>query len=648
MSRKNKVDSFKNLTWDDLEDWAGSRIVSRGQRYQEGRCVRELARTPDGALVAWIQGTERYATLVDFERNDLVSECTCPYGDTCKHAVALVLEYLHLLKQGEKIPEISPGDRRLSLLAGMEGEEEWGMEGEEDEREDVPSRSARIRETAEGDLPLFLQNQTKEQLLDLLKDLAGRFPEVAEELRDRHALEKGDVRELTAAIRRDIREIGSEPGWRNSWNEEGYIPDYSGVKQRLEALLAKGHADGVVSLGKLLLDTGIRQVEQSNDDGETGEEIASCMEVVFRALPFSSMTPVKQMLWAVDAGLKDGYDFCRGADIFWKTNQKKSDWNSLAEELLNRLKLPPSKAGEDDFSRKYRRDQLSNCIIEALDKAGRKEEIIPLCEQEAEITGSYPRLVKLLKESRRYKDAEVWVHKGIEATRGKWPGLAAELRSILREIREKEGDWLKVAASRAEDFFCDPRLETYRELQKAAEKAKVWPAVKTAAMAYLESGQDPEKTNSWPLPKSEAKTTHATRPRSFPATEALIDIAIAEKRFEDVIHWYDRREPRKAFWAGSAYREDHIASSIAERFPERAVGIWKKIAENEIALTKPSAYETGAVYLRKAQIWMQKMGKTAEWQQYLAGLRKINERKRRFVQILDRLEQRPILTAAKK
>ncbi len=75
-----------------------------------------------------------------------------------------------------------------------------------------------------------------------------------------------------------------------------------------------------------------------------------------------------------------------------------------------------------------------------------------------------------------------------------------------------------------------------------------------------------------------------------------------------------------------------------------ALRIWKKIAENEIALTKPSAYETAAVYLRKAQKMMLKMGKKAEWQEYLASLRKANERKRRFVQILDRLEQRPILT----
>jgi uncharacterized Zn finger protein len=36
--KKNQSDKFLDLSWDDLEEWAGSRIVDRGERYQkEGR-----------------------------------------------------------------------------------------------------------------------------------------------------------------------------------------------------------------------------------------------------------------------------------------------------------------------------------------------------------------------------------------------------------------------------------------------------------------------------------------------------------------------------------------------------------------------------------------------------------------------------------
>ena len=86
-----------------MENWAGNRIVARGQSYLESQAVRDLERAEDGALVAWVQGTRRYATRVRIEgRKSLQSECTCPYWTTCKHAVAVVLEYLENIKN--KIP----------------------------------------------------------------------------------------------------------------------------------------------------------------------------------------------------------------------------------------------------------------------------------------------------------------------------------------------------------------------------------------------------------------------------------------------------------------------------------------------------------------------------------------------------------------
>ena len=44
MQKKNKsLDQFADLTWNDLEKWAGSRILGQGRSYwQQGR-VSELA-----------------------------------------------------------------------------------------------------------------------------------------------------------------------------------------------------------------------------------------------------------------------------------------------------------------------------------------------------------------------------------------------------------------------------------------------------------------------------------------------------------------------------------------------------------------------------------------------------------------------------
>ena len=63
--KRTQVDPFTALTWDELQDWAGPVIVSRGQRYQRSGQVHDLARTARGGLVAWVLGSDRYATSVE-------------------------------------------------------------------------------------------------------------------------------------------------------------------------------------------------------------------------------------------------------------------------------------------------------------------------------------------------------------------------------------------------------------------------------------------------------------------------------------------------------------------------------------------------------------------------------------------------------
>ncbi len=81
----SKVEQFKALTWIELTNWAGSTIVSRGKTYQQGKRVSQLAKTPDGKLVAWVKGTDIYATQVEINADgSLDSNCYCPYWATCK------------------------------------------------------------------------------------------------------------------------------------------------------------------------------------------------------------------------------------------------------------------------------------------------------------------------------------------------------------------------------------------------------------------------------------------------------------------------------------------------------------------------------------------------------------------------------------
>src|SRR5712692_2385570 len=75
------MEKWASLTWDDLEEWAGSRSVSRGRSYREEGRVQKLAISNKGRLLATVEGGDRYVVSVwlEFEEAEdaaIESECT--------------------------------------------------------------------------------------------------------------------------------------------------------------------------------------------------------------------------------------------------------------------------------------------------------------------------------------------------------------------------------------------------------------------------------------------------------------------------------------------------------------------------------------------------------------------------------------------
>lgn len=105
--------------WTGATSTAGreSRIVARGRKYQQEKRVSGLARTENGDLISWVDGSERYATRVSIDDERVLdSVCTCPYGIDCKHGVAVVLEYLETIKKNNEVPGAEQEDERLEML----------------------------------------------------------------------------------------------------------------------------------------------------------------------------------------------------------------------------------------------------------------------------------------------------------------------------------------------------------------------------------------------------------------------------------------------------------------------------------------------------------------------------------------------------
>ena len=679
-ARKKKPEApYLRISWDDLEDWAGSRIVSRGKDYHRRGAVRDLACAADGALVAWVFGSARYATLVTLDESGaLSSECSCPYWDTCKHAVAVLLAYLGQLKDDRDIPALEDGDTRLEELERRRryledpddelDEDDWQYWDDEsddddldddDELEDGDEEAAGLEPPSSQGAPssrrASLQRLTKAELIALIEEAGTRYPEVWSLVDHRQAITGGKTGKILQAVRTAIQDL-HVPAWDHEW-DDCVDADLERLKEHLEALLNAGHADSLVQLGPELLEAAGYRLE-SEHEGESAIELGECMEVVFSAVYHSTLAEAAQIEWIIDMDLADGYDLCgAGLEGFWDKMFSQEAWESVAGRLDRRLQGPQEPSDTDSYGQRHRRDQLVDWIVTACENAGIEERIIPLCEREAPVTGSYERLVNHLVTAERLEEAERWCRQGILDTESSRPGLAANLRKTMQTIAGQQGDPLRVVALKASEFFNSPSLKAFHELIDASRESRVEEAVDAWARSFLVTGQPPpgvagrsrrrRKSDlevAWSLPDPGVPLPACDRRPSAPMTDILIRLAVEEQRLEDVLTWYDLHGSTGApGWYADLDME--VAEAVAGTHPDRAVAIYKKKAEGLIATVTPRGYEAAGTYLRKIKRVLSDCGRGDEWSSYLETLRQANRRRPRCMEVLGRVDRgdRPIV-----
>ncbi|AKB17188.1 SWIM zinc finger domain-containing protein [Methanosarcina sp. WWM596] len=636
-SESKNSDPFQTLKWSDLQAWAGEKATAKGMKYQDEDRVKKIKQTSKGSLIARVQGTKTYFTEVSLENGELSSTCTCPVGHDCKHGVATVLEYLELAEQGEEVPVASEGDP-LIIMA----------------RQGIALKVEETRDSYQvfrKELREYLKQMEKEELIDLLMNLSERDSLLSRHLWDMLNLASGDTEETVGDIYSELEELWEEARSYDYRDYDSPTPDFSDLRNRLEKLLEAGYADDVADLGMKILE-GYEEIAPYDEEGNIGMEIGECMEVVIKALLQSGNPAHERMLRVLDFELKDEYGIF-DEEAFWNSDFPVEEWNHFSEVLKDRLETSDSGKTLSDFN--WDREQLVKRLALALEKARNYEEAISLCEEEVEAgeDWSYVRLIKVLLAAEQKEKAEEWIYRKIKETRKSSPETAYELFRTLLEIKEKEENWLFVAALNAEEFFRYLSLQFYIDLRESAKKAGVWEEVRKAVHEYLENGNLPadsaipgeESSNLLGgLPKTGLIDRDSFKKIDVPAFELLIDIAIEEENPDEVARWYNKLKIRRKKGEDRYFtRRDKIAHTVQEKYPEIAVDIWKTIAEELISRTKVDAYESASIYLRMVRNTMETGGQKVEWESYLSEIREKNKLKRKLLEILDVLEKERII-----
>lgn len=596
------------ITFDVLAAWTGEAVFQRGRAYHKDGRVRDIAVTSEGRLLATVDGTRRYATLL-FQENggELASACTCPYGPRCKHAVALACACLALLAAKQTIPLASDNDKRLLDLDLTS-----------------PDETAQAEEmSSPQDLETALKTFSKKQLIALVIQAARLAPEVAALCLGKTEPQQKNVLAMVKDARKAMRKAAEEPDW-DYW-EDYYqgTPDYEPVRKKLEVLRLAGFPAEVLDLGFELIEDSGSQIERYDQEGEIHDDIARCMEIVLQALRDVDWPMHKKLLWAADAVLTDEFAVC---ECFWemlRETHAPETWNPVADALLSRA----AQYDGQGYARRALIDMTAHCLAEA----GRDGEVLDLHRQEAVRSGEYLPLVKHLLEKGEDQEAEEWIHKGMAAMERKESHEGERLRSCLLDLRKKQNDWDAVLCMQTEDFVRRASLEQFKKCRHSAKKLAVWPVLLPLLMDFLVERKIPWTQDAWPC-RNRGKVSPSNE--KHPDFTTLIDLAIDGKNPAEVLNWYDlQRKSQRGF----GYNPDRVAAAVRDFAPERAIALWKGLAEAQIALTKPKAYVEAADFLRKMGKLMRERGLATQWNAYIQSLRHEQRRKTRLMEVLDGL-----------
>lgn len=484
---------------------------------------------------------------------------------------------------------------------------------------EVPAKPPRSRigqrKTKEIDVGEYLQGLTAPELVALLLELANTSDEIRRLLESQAALAGGEVGAVVRNLRKELTRVSHAPAWRNSWTGEGNPPDYSMVTKYLENLLAAGQADLVLQLGLEVIAAGTEQVESADDEGDTAMAVAEALSPVWEALSQSSLSATERILWLYDRCLDEEYNLCDGAEDeagIWEVGAEV--WNQVADALLVRLDTNKMKVvRREDYGTRDRRDRVGHWAICALQKAGREDEAVELALREARITQSYERAVDLLIEVGKPEDARVLALEGIKQTQAFLPGIAAHLRTRLRELAGKEGNHAVEAAFIAEEFFLRPSLGGYRKLRDATQRLGCWDVVREQTLIALAKGASLLKDKAWPLPDTGTSPERERATARGPFPHLLTEIALDEGDHAEALKWCRKASVDRFGWDGSDLVEQ-VAREVATTYPDESIAIWRTLAERCIALGNRKGYKASLRHLRPIRRLLIQMGRQDEWE----------------------------------
>ncbi|HKZ85283.1 MAG TPA: SWIM zinc finger family protein [Anaerolineae bacterium] len=608
------------LTESIIRAGADAQSFQRGQAYHRQGAISNAA-IQGNILTADCEGTSEpyYKVRVELDEAGIRSaECTCPYdyGGYCKHVVALLLTYLHHPEQfavrkdaADLLADLSREDL-IALLTKLLREQPELYDRVE-AAISVPSVSGKAKKSKRKKVD---PNVYRRQVSNILHSLDRMRPSEAywhvgglvEELRGVQAsamkfLDAGDADTALAILLALVEEAG---------DGITYIDDSNGELGGFLGELGQPLAEVILSLEM----SAVEREQIANELKEHAKHlddygIDGALDVALEALEYGwEETPAKTASRRAPRHDEE-FEEAPGDEDEWEVYEAEDEYDD--EVYVVEQGWPERRIGD-----------LTEARLNVLERQGRIDEYLELCQR----TRRHLRYALKLCDLGRASEAVEFAMKHLTtaqealdmAERLRALGHIAEAIAIgerglkLAGPKVHLGEWLgpiEDAQGRTEQalqawlaaFPEHPTLDSYKTLKRLA--GSKWSKLQSDVMAALKKSHD---------------------------TMALAEVLLFEEQWDEATKVADGRD----VWYGVA---ETVADAVLAHRPEWVLRVSLQHADRLMVEPKSKNYPIAAEWLKRAKKAYIRLGKTDQWQKYLAELKEQYKRRPALQAQLQRL-----------
>lgn len=590
------------LDWDAIVDLAGSLYLQRGTGYLEDGRVGPI-RAMDDAIEATVHGEHSYAVRVSLDGSRIVSDCTCPIGETgafCKHCVALSLAWL-------RPPAADP--------------------------DAAPRAKTRRRRVASGapvdPVEAFLAGLARDALIELITSEMDRDEELAARVRLRAAM-AAPAGEGMPALEQALDRATNIRGILRYGEVAAFARGVDDTVDMLDRLVRDGRPAVAIDLAERALRRLEQALEQADDsDGLIGDLLDRFQTLHLDACRAARPDPVKLAERLFRWELTGDWEVFRGAvqkyaDVLGEAGL--ATYRRLAEAEWARI--PALGPGDEDTTDEDGDRFNVTYMMESLAHACQDVDMeIAVLSRDLSSAYCFLRIAELCRDAGRGDQPLEWAERGVRA----FPSRTdVRLREFLADeyLRRSRSD--EAMALIWAEYSEGPALEGYKLLKQYADRIGVWAAWRPRALDEL------RRSIEQAMAVEPARAQPQFRWQQPADGSRLVDILMWEGHVDDA--WDEARKLgcRRGTWLELARRSE-------ETRPEDALAVYRQEVEALSGVTDKRVYAEVVDLLRRIRNLMSRLGTEADFAAYATGVRAANARRPAFLALFDaaRLIERP-------